>query len=666
MVLGDLVRKLAGTLSPQKEAVSIGIGCVASAPLLYLAYEIAPPRSSVEIMQQIGLSTSPLWSYGIVHSLISALEFFLPGEKRDSTEVMDIIEQEETPTRKRSLLAPASLATGAITLASTTTTRMSSYTQWTWENDNGLLGKIVEQEIPLSVLVGTAAFCALGNVSRKPIEKRIGEFSILATGLFYYSVAQGDPSMNFGAALVSPGIALMAYCALACLVRPPSRKETVNALTFSFRSDEKKKEMLGKESDITYLLDDLQESNFDDLFMKCGRLIEHPLENVHPIVRLARSMQIKYSQTEARMQGFLSPRNPQYDITRAALEFVDNNHTGAQQFLARAIRKAERFEHPLRNDTYVLYGMLTEKWQSCIEHILEDSSLTFEPLAESANEVLRIGSSRFLGGIFAIKRGKHTDLLEEKTEAEETAQRITHPERKTADQLYISPPPTASPLLVTRYAHGYTLDQSTDIHDYHDVAGYLGEIHTKIKSKKGKRNYKLPLTKRFSHELFGDCRGDLFAHWDCLWERINGVHYFDKDPQGKNWIITDGGVVALDFPDKGETDQCIQLAKLTEHSSFFGGDIDARVQAYRAYRRECASINMKQLVQGVLAATPLVAMNAFYYSSQGRADHRMTQNYLRNASWALDLGKNEFGWSDPSFRVISRIVRALAETSAPS
>jgi hypothetical protein len=145
-----------------------------------------------------------------------------------------------------------------------------------------------------------------------------------------------------------------------------------------------------------------------------------------------------------------------------------------------------------------------------------------------------------------------------------------------------------------------------------------------------------------------------------------GLPYYDKDPHGKNWIVAENGdVVALDFTDKGDTDQCIQLAKLTEHTSLFEGDYATRERVLDAYRAECRSIEPRHLFEGVLAATPIVAFNAYYYSSLGRADPQMTRNYVTNALRAIDHGTIELGWSTTKVATVTRLLHAVQEISSP-
>ncbi len=219
---------------------------------------------------------------------------------------------------------------------------------------------------------------------------------------------------------------------------------------------------------------------------------------------------------------------------------------------------------------------------------------------------------------------------------------------------------------VTRYETGITLDQSRDINEYRKAARSLGIIHRSVKSKKGKRNYRAVLEERFACPVLDPVRPDLYRAWNFLWEKINGIHHDDQDPQGKNRIVTpDGRIIILDSVDKGETDQCIQLAKLTESSPFFEESVDRRVGVLRSYSMECESIEMQPLLEGVLAATPIVAVNAYFYSSQGRADSDMTETYLQNALWALRFGRNEFGWEQKAVDKMTRIIRALGETSCP-
>src|SRR3989344_8578092 len=210
---------------------------------------------------------------------------------------------------------------------------------------------------------------------------------------------------------------------------------------------------------------------------------------------------------------------------------------------------------------------------------------------------------------------------------------------------------------VSTYEQGCTLRETGTLIAYTNAAQCLGDIHRIFGHDLPARDYRRTLAERLRTGPFAHYAEQFMAHWQELWQHIDGIPLYDKDPHGDNWLVKpDGKIIILDLPSKGRTDQCIQLAKLSEHTELFGHRLDERVSLYSAYASRAPHKSIKHLTQGALAATPLVAANAYHYSEQGRAPRDMTAAYLDNAEWALARGRAEFGWDAKRTSALTHII----------
>jgi hypothetical protein len=474
MSLGDKVTKLITAITPHKQVISIGIGAAIGVPFALQGLQSATQSPDVlEILKVAGIASCPLLAYGITYTTLGIAEFFTQKEKQLETSLDDLIEAQPLPDQPRKWNVPlwSGITLGLGHLVGKTYTKVSGLHHWTPDNDAGFTRAVVEQTLPTSILLSCGAYAAIKNMNTNPVVDRLGSLSVLASGAAYYAICESNNEYQFAAALLSPAIGFLAYAALACISRPPSTAQLRSAMRFSLTDEETKKDILGADANFVYLFDDLSAGKYDELFTKCSELIEHDTPDRHPLVRLGLDLQLTYERWENRLQLLFSPKNPQFDITRSAIELIDDNKAKAQAHLMRAVTKSERYRHPLRNESLVLYAMFTGTWKSCLQKILADPTVTFEPIGPSDNEVATIENSTFLSNTFAIKRTRErSSLLDEQSVASQLDTTLSSPNRHVAQSLYID---EQDPVMVMRYAQGTTLDQSTSSQDFIHAAGYL-------------------------------------------------------------------------------------------------------------------------------------------------------------------------------------------------
>ncbi|MBD3319092.1 hypothetical protein GF342_04245 [Candidatus Woesearchaeota archaeon] len=527
-----------------------------------------------------------------------------------------------------------------------------------------LQGTDLSHALPPAILYATLSSSLIGCIRDRSLSTI--HLSIAAGGLSYHAISSvTDPPANMLAALMAPCVSMYAGLGIALCRQRLSKEEKQQLAKFYVNPSEDKEEhlrVLGSSAAWIYSIGDLTHQRYENLFTTYTNYLEERPEHPAFFSFVLGGVTLFY-RAMTWFSQILQPQQAMHEVAQAALAAYQRHDNEVPIRLERARLLAQATQHPQLHEIRVLESIVTGNWSESLTPLLEE--LPLEPLGASDHQVYRVSSTKgYLSSMFAIKTSTHHDELEqEKTTSERF--NTTHEEHKVVTSLYLGRlADSERTAYVTRFAAGHTLDQSTNFADYIRVARYLGEIHQILESKRDDRDYRAVLEERLQTHPLGK---ELINEWDILWQHVNDKKVFDKDPHGKNWILTpDGSIVALDWHDKGRTNQCIQLAKLTEHSSIFGNNIDLRARVYRTYQEEFPVTDLDTLLQGTIACASPVAANSLYFHEQGRADTQLTKNYLNNATNVLRSAREQLHWTDPAYRRIEDIMHALAETFDPS
>jgi hypothetical protein len=472
--------------------------------------------------------------------------------------------------------------------------------------------------------------------------------NILAMGATVGLASLHEGTLRIVATAIYPLAYVTSYMATSFCWSP---KSTGRALIDGLRGT------LPEVEQVNAAIDSLSSNQYDDLATICSKLRS---EDRHPITQLALDIQVEFHTRELAIKKFIHPRNPQYDLTQWALHKLQTGTGGP--YLERAYTESQTTNHPLRHEIAVIYGQQTGNWKGACTSIIGDSRLDWESAATSANAIERIKTRKFLRDHYIVKHVRKN--LDESIYDQIRQLGTIDPERfQVPTFLYAK-----EGFEVMRFLQGRELTNEP-LHTYLDCAEFLSIIHEELPIIGPERDYQTVLTGRIHDPIFQGYGTSLEHDLNYFWNKIEGTPRWDQDPWQGNWLLveqeTKNTLVALDFEQKSPMNLAIQLAKFTESSPSFGSNLLWRKLVAQRYCDRSGDTS-DQLYHSMLAASPIVATNSFYFSQQGRVPHQVTLTYLNNALRVLHEMASTTEWNKEVCDRLTKTLYGLREISSQS
>lgn len=286
-------------------------------------------------------------------------------------------------------------------------------------------------------------------------------------------------------------------------------------------------------------------------------------------------------------------------------------------------------ETPRVNPAWIQFA--NSLWAKAISEIERDPTTTEEKLLHSKNKITVFGPSPVLSGMLINKSSpNHEFLLSEKKRLEEMSRiLLDHPSYFVPQVIHLtSAPKDALYSLIMRRKKGELL-QHCKVEDVEKAADYLAIIHKKLSHPKQVRDYKQLINQRVLDSDY-DFLKPIVNQWSFLFENVIGELVFDKDAHGRNWIVGDEGITALDFEDKDSAHQEYDLNKLIEqyHQTGFA----EKIRVLKTYFNRFGVKDTPERIKGYLSATFPAAVNHFIFTSEYNiGDNSTRKNFLENA-----------------------------------
>ncbi len=323
----------------------------------------------------------------------------------------------------------------------------------------------------------------------------------------------------------------------------------------------------------------------------------------------------------------------------------------------------------------LLEKKISKQWKEAIMLLLQRQDFISEFLSfgESNSRVyyLNPDKNRYSSQFFAFREAKSREDLEARAKIAGEVKKVIadNPVFDVEKTLHISEEVGERFYQIARFAKGKHLSEARSFEAYRMCAFFLGLVHSRLKSSKGNRDYRKILEERIADDVFIDFRADIISNWGVLWDSLKEDYVFDRDAHGRQWIISDDGVViSLDHEDKGMNNRCIDLAKLIEDNDFFGENFNKREAVIKGY---CVSAQKPDGVsfKSYLNAVPIVAINAFYfYKKRGSTDNREIVNFCRNSMLCIErlktMNSGDYNANAKKYDTLSKIINGLVKTAS--
>ena len=210
-------------------------------------------------------------------------------------------------------------------------------------------------------------------------------------------------------------------------------------------------------------------------------------------------------------------------------------------------------------------------------------------------------------------------------------------------QLYINLDKTVGSMY--HHVSGVSLVESCDPFWYQRTARFLGKAHARLQPCAPQRDYRKTLTKRMT-QLPAGIAGILLEHTSPLWHFLGQDLCYDRDSHGKQYVVSDT-LTVLDHKPRPANHRMLDLAKLCEHTTLFGQDLNARHTLFEQYERTSGK---RPELMSYLCAVPLVAINSLYFHAVEKHEPGFCKTYISNARHALSLIRRKFSEEYVRFR----------------
>lgn len=270
-------------------------------------------------------------------------------------------------------------------------------------------------------------------------------------------------------------------------------------------------------------------------------------------------------------------------------------------------------------------------WAKAISEIESDSMTREEKLVHSKNKITVFGPSPVLSGMLVNKSSPNHDFLLSEMKRLEEMNKILleYPNYFVPRAIHLtSVPKDGLYTLIMRRKEGKLL-QYCKPEDVEKAADYLAIIHKKLSHPKETRDYKQLINQRILDSEY-DFLKPIVNEWSFLFDSIIGDFVFDKDAHGRNWIVGEEGITALDFEHKDSAHQEYDLNKLIEQYHRIG--FEEKIRVLKTYFSRFGVKDTPERIKGYLSASFPAAVNHFIFTSEYNiGDNSTRRNFLENA-----------------------------------
>lgn len=207
-------------------------------------------------------------------------------------------------------------------------------------------------------------------------------------------------------------------------------------------------------------------------------------------------------------------------------------------------------------------------------------------IGDSQHEVFEYGPSPLVQGLLIAKKTPSANYEEERIR--DLRRRTDNPTWKSPSVLY-----REGDKMIMRREAGVELPGGSQ-QAYHEAARYLAHIHRCLEG--GIMRDMRAQAHEDAHAIGID---GITERWPRIFGRITGDIVFNKDAQGRNWVVHKDSITALDFDDKGAVHQEFDLAKLLYQTS----RVDNPEDVVATYAKAQGRTDPNVLMGGVLAAS---------------------------------------------------------------
>ncbi|MBW3019885.1 hypothetical protein KY334_01195 [Candidatus Woesearchaeota archaeon] len=225
-----------------------------------------------------------------------------------------------------------------------------------------------------------------------------------------------------------------------------------------------------------------------------------------------------------------------------------------------------------------LDSFIDKTWGRTLEVLLRDEKTKFENI--SGNNIKCIATSEFLKNALALKENSRKSLEQEFSNSLFIKYLIYDSEEFDVINSLKVVDFNDKSYLISEFKEGPTLMNIKDLETFVKASKFLKLIHTRLDSKKSKRDYKTEVESRiltYDLDLINIIRSESWKEiWNCISEQNS---FYDADPHGEQYIVNEK-ITRLDLDDKGIIEWPFQLNKLAIQSGLKGNNYEAIVNAY--------------------------------------------------------------------------------------